>query len=299
VEELKIAIITLIIIVCILVLYMTLLQRQIRSINRQLDKRLAEKTRQPVSLEFINSELNGLASNINKCFKAEESLRLEAIREEKKFKELIANISHDLRTPLTAIKGYQQLMENSELTLGQREKLKVAQKYAEELGRLIEHFFEYSYLVNTEIQLNPERINLTNLVAECLATSISSFEKRGLSVQLTEVPAIFVLTDKEMTIRIVQNLIRNCIAHSSGNVSVALSASVNAVIAFMNPVDDASEIDIDRIFDRFYTADRARSKTTGLGLSIVKLLAEQMGGAVSAALKENELTIMVELPLYK
>jgi len=288
-----------IIIVCLLAMYIALLQWQLRSINRQLSKRLTGDTRQPVSLELINHELNQLAANVNKCFKAEEILRLKSVREEKRFKELIANISHDLRTPLTAIKGYQQLMEKGELTADQHKKLKIAQKYAEELGRLIEHFFEYSYLVNAELKLNLERINLTNLVAECLATSVSSFEERGIMVQFAEAPTVFVLADQEMTVRIVQNLIRNCVAHSAGDVVVLLSASKNAVISFKNPVENTAEIDMKRMFDRFYTGDRARSRTTGLGLSIVKLLAEQMGGVVSADLQEKKLAIQVELPLCR
>ncbi|MBC8015069.1 MAG: HAMP domain-containing histidine kinase [Sporomusaceae bacterium] len=295
-EGLTIAIGILIFIVCLLILYIALLQWQVRSINRQLGKRLTGNTRQPVSLELINGELNQLTANINKCLKAEETLRLESVREEKRFKELIANISHDLRTPLTAIKGYQQLMGKGELTAEQQKKLQIAQKYAEELGCLIEQFFEYSYLVNADLKLNLERINLTNLVTECLATSIPAFEKRGIMVQFAETSPIFVLADQGMTVRIVQNLIRNCVAHSAGNVVVSLSASEKAFISFKNPVENDNEIDVKRMFDRFYTGDRARSKTTGLGLSIVKLLAEQMGGVVSAGLQENELVIEVELP---
>jgi superfamily II DNA/RNA helicase len=131
-------------------------------------------------------------------------------------------------------------------------------------------------------------------VTECLAASVSSFEERGLMVRFEDSPSIFVLADREMTVRIIQNLIRNCVAHSAGDVVVLLSASDNAVVSFKNPVKNAAEIDANRLFDRFYTGDRARSKTTGLGLSIVKLLAGQMGGAVSASLQENELAIQVE-----
>lgn len=103
-------------IVLILALYIAYLQYQLHSMNHQLNKRLREKTRQQLSLELINPELNRLAANMNKSLKAEETLRLNGIREEKRFKELIANISHDLRTPLTDIKGYQQLIEKGELS---------------------------------------------------------------------------------------------------------------------------------------------------------------------------------------
>ena len=294
-----IAIGILIIIVLLLVLYIALLQHQFSNINRQLEKRLRGYVRQPISIELINHNLNQLTENMNKCFKAEEILRLENVREEKQFKELIANISHDLRTPLTAIKGYQQLLENSDLTDDQLKKLQIARKHADELGHLIEHFFEYSYLLNAEQKLNIEKINVTYVVTECLAASIVTFEKRGLMVQIEEATPVFALADQEMLVRIIQNLIQNCVLHSASNVVVQISASENAIISFKNTVENATEIDVKCLFDRFYTRDQARRKTTGLGLSIVKLLAEQMGGFVAANLLGDELEIVVELPLCK
>jgi signal transduction histidine kinase len=110
VKALIIAVVMLGCLVIVLALYITFLQQQFRNINRQIEKRLSEKTRQPLSVELFNGELNRLTANINRCLKEEENLRLDSIREAKRFKELIANTSHDLRTPLTAIKGYQQLM---------------------------------------------------------------------------------------------------------------------------------------------------------------------------------------------
>lgn len=287
------------ILIIILVMYIIIFQQQLRSINRQLTERVKEHTRKQISLELINGELNTLAVNINKCLKAEENLRLDAIREEKHFKEMIADISHDLRTPLTAIKGYQQLMEKGILTEDQKQKLQIAQKHADELERLIESFFEYSYLVNSEPALQPERINLMNLVAECLAESINLFEKNNLTVHFEESSPVFVLADKDMAVRIIRNLIRNCTQHSDSHIEVRVLAEKNAIISFSNYVKNPSEIDVKRLFDRFYTADKARSKTTGLGLSIVKLLAEQMGGSTYASLKSRVLDIRVELPIYE
>ena len=285
---------------CILLIaYVVYLQRQLRSINRQLTNRMQEKTRQPLSLELINRELNTLTANINKCLAEEEKLRIDSIRREKRFKELIANISHDLRTPLTAIKGYQQLMGKGELTDNQLKKLRIAQKHTVELGQLIEHFFEYSYLINAEAELNIERINLTNFVTECLADSVPTLEENNLVIHLEETPPIFVLADKEMIMRVIQNLIRNCVQHSNGDIEVRLLVMENAVISFRNPVKRTSEIDVELLFNRFYTGDKARSNTTGLGLSIVRLLAQQMGGSASAALQSGLLDIQVRLPLFK
>ncbi|MDF2541578.1 MAG: histidine kinase [Herbinix sp.] len=286
------------ILVIVLILYIVILQLQLRSINRQLTKRLKEHTRQPIRLDLMNKELSALAINMNKCFKAEETLRLKAIREEKQFKEMIANISHDLRTPLTAIKGYQQLIANDILSREQSKRLEIARKHAEELERLIESFFEYSYLLNAETVPQIERINLTNLVAECLVESIEVLEEKNMSVEYEETQPIFVSADKEMTVRIIRNLLRNCMQHSKGNIKVQIFMKKNAVLSFQNHVSLDTSIDVKRLFDRFYTADKARSKSTGMGLSIVKLLAEQMGGCTDAVLQEGLLEIIVELPLY-
>ncbi|MDF2923549.1 MAG: histidine kinase [Paenibacillaceae bacterium] len=304
----------LVMIVLLLIGYVLYLQLQLRRINRQLDKRLLANTRQPLSLELINRDLNRLAANINTVLKAEENLRLNSIREEKRFKELIANISHDLRTPVTAIKGYQQLLDRTPLSGDQRQKLQIAQKHAAELGILIEHFFEYSYLLNSEPEPAVERINLTNLVAECLAQFITAFEEKHLSVRFAESAPVFAFADKGMVIRIVQNLIRNGVMHAAGDMEVEVGiggqtglgeqagAEVQAgleqpaVIRFRNPVREASAIEVDRLFDRFYTADQARGRTTGLGLSIVRLLTERLGGRASASMKDGALEIRVELP---
>lgn len=296
-KSLKIAVYILAISTIPLIAYIIFIRLQLHNINKQLHKRLTEKTRQPISLELQSRELNTLAVNINNCLKAEETLRLNRIREEKRFKELIANISHDLRTPLTAIKGYQQLMKNGELTAVQEKRLVTAEKYTEELGQLIEHFFEYSYLLTTNPELNIERFNFTNLVTEYIVSSIPIFEENDLTVCLEDTPPIFVDSDKEMVARIIQNLIRNCIQHSNGDIVVQLLTRKDVVISFKNPVKNISQIDVGRLFDRFYTADKSRGSNTGLGLSIVKLLAEQLGGSVSASLDNDLLDIQVSLPL--
>jgi signal transduction histidine kinase len=291
---LTIAVVALSILLVGSITYIFLLRLQLRSMYLQLSKRLAEHSRQPLSLALIDRELSALAANINRCLKAEENLRLNGIREEKQFKEMIANISHDLRTPLTAIKGYQQLIAKGELDAGQREKLQVAQKHADQLSVMIEHFFEYSYLLNTEAPPKLEQINLTNLTAECLAESVAALEESHLAVRFQEAPSVFALVDKEMTVRIIQNLIRNCVQHSGGEIEVRVWSAQNAVISFRNPVKDAPGLDVERLFDRFYTTDRARSRNMGLGLSIIKLLAEQMGGRTGASMDNGILEVQVE-----
>lgn len=283
-----------------LISYIVYLQHQLRSISNQLNKRRLEKTRQPISIELINSELNKLVVNINRSLKDEETFRLNDIKKENQFKEMIANISHDLRTPLTAIKGYQQLLLKGELSEEQTRKLEVAQRHAGELGNLIEKFFEYSYTLNSDIEPKYEKINLTKLVTECIVEFIEVLEEKNLRINFLESSQVFVSGDRDMLIRITRNLIGNCIAHSKGDVEVKVESHKDmGVISFKNLVGNNSEIDEGRIFERFYTGDKSRGKSTGLGLSIVKLLTEKLGGEVEAILEDNMLEIIVSLPFKK
>lgn len=297
--SLFLAVLILSVLVCAALFYIWLLHTQLSSVNRQLKKRLAESTRQPVSLELIDRDLNKLAATINTLLRTEEALRLKALRNEKQFREMIAGISHDLRTPLTAIKGYQQLLARDKLTDAQRERLKIAQKHADNLGSMIEHLFEYAYLLNTEEAPKPERINLTNLTAECLAESAVLLENRGLSVNFIELPPVFVSADRKMTVRILQNLIRNGVLYSAGTIEVSMHMADQAQVIFRNPVKKDVHLDVTRLFERFYATDQARSGNAGLGLAIVKLLTERMGGKISASLDNGTFELRVELPLCR
>jgi signal transduction histidine kinase len=275
---------------------------QLKRIYDILNRRVKEQTSQIVSVDMVNKHINNLARSINDCLKAEENLRRKSMQEEKKFKELMTNISHDLRTPLTAIKGYQQILQKETLTEEQQSKLAIAIKHTDILGKLIEHFFEYTYLVNHTQVCNMEKINFTNLVSEYLVSSIPMFEEHGQELIYNDSIQTHVMADKEFLGRIIQNLIRNCIQHTASTIHVSIityetrEKGCMAGVSFSNEIQENQIIDVERLFDRFYTADYARKQSTGLGLAIVKLLTEQMNGEVSAELKDGILDIRVFFP---
>ena len=296
-----IAVVLLSISVLILFLYIIFILKQLKSINKQLDKRLIENTRKPLNIELFNKTITNLSKNINRCLKLEEKRRLESINDQKQFKELISNISHDLRTPLTSIKGYQQLLEKTPLDKHQVQLLKTAQKSTDELGLLIENFFEYSYLVTAKTEPNLEKININNLIVECVLSYIAIFEEKNLNVNIKETPPVFVLGDKNMLIRIIENLLNNCAKHSLGDIDIKIEFLQNAKITFTNPINQDTNINVDKLFHRFYTSDSTRNKSTGLGLSIVEFLVKQMDGNVGAYLNKTDhtLSIFFEIPLFK
>ena len=130
----------------------------------------------------------------------------------------------------------------------------------------------------------------------------SSFlEEKNINVNINETPPIYVLGDKNMLIRIIENLLNNCSKYSLGNIDIKIEAQQNAKVIFSNPINPDVNINIDKLFHRFYTADSTRNKSTGLGLSIVEFLVKQMNGNVGAYLDNtnNTISIFFEIPLFK
>ena len=288
-------------VLCLLLLIALLLlihiKLQLNSLSAQLRKRLEENSRSYLHVTLLDRSVSRLASEMNKCFMQDDQAKQILEREEKQFRETIANISHDLRTPLTSIKGFLQLLEREEPTEAQRKRLNVIRKHANELGDLIEHFFEYSYLLSNDSDMNYERFCLTDETAECIAAAVPQLEEKNIEVHIGQFSRVLVTADREKTVRIIQNLVRNCIHHSAGDINVDVSESEElARLTISNPVLNPSSLQPERLFDRFYTAEKSRRKSTGLGLSIVRLLAEQMNGRAYASLDGNMLSITVELP---
>lgn len=282
----------------IAILYAAILRHQIHRMRRQLELRQKEHTRQPLSLELMDAELNRLAAELNRCLAHEQLATLESARHEKQFKEMIMSISHDLRTPLTAIMGNLQMLEQGELNDADRRRLTVVSRQAGELSTLVEHFWEYAYYSIAEPALELERINMTNLVAECIADHVPELEERGLSVQFDPLESVYALADRECAVRILRNLIRNAILHAAGDIGMVLTTTeIHAVLAIQNPIAPDANLDISRIFDRFYSVDSSRGQATGLGLAIVKLLAQRMGGDARASQVGEILEIQVKLPV--
>lgn len=279
-----------------LLFYIFYIQRQLRLMNAQLSQRLHEQYTQPISVELLNKELNQLVANINRILIESQKYRSYIKREEKYYKEMISNISHDFRTPLTAIKGYQQMLLKEPLTEKQLAKLEIAQKHVGRLEQLLATFFEYSYLHSNEDQPKKSRINLSNIVFEEIAGAYAQFEEKGIAVNLPDFEPLIMNSDEEMLLRIVQNLVRNSIMHAQGDVTIKMwLEEEHAYICFQNPIDENIQLNPYQIFDRFYTTDNSRRKNTGLGLSIVKLLAERLGGNATANIENGMIEFLVYL----
>lgn len=288
--------------------YLMVVIGQVRSITRQLEQRsTATGARSAVTLELVGRDLEQLVAQVNATVRTAEAASARTRIEERRFRSFIADISHDVRTPLTTVRGYLQLMARSELEQTQRTRLEVARRHTEELSILVDRLYEYTYLLEVEPVLEAETLDAGVLLGECLLAMTTELEDAGLDVCFEPPAACVLVTDRQMLTRIVQNLARNAAHHGDQALQVAVSrhplpgtasdTGTGVTISFTNALPPDAEIDAGRLFDRFYTADRSRSgRTSGLGLSIVQVLTEQLGGTADASVDEGRLSIRVTLP---
>lgn len=264
--------------------------------SHQLEDLSDGRTEKKISLTLVDARLNGLAAQINENMELQKQLRIDARKSEQRLKDSIAGVSHDLRTPLTAIIGYIQMLERSGLNGEQQEKATIILKKANAMRELVESFFELSVIESGQSELAEEAVNFTNIVSEAVVDFIPRFEAAELEpdVDLGN-KSLYIAGDTTALGRIVQNLLSNALKYTAGRVKVALEERDGEIIlTVVNEVRPDTPPDMERIFERFYTGDDCRnSGSAGLGLYIVKLLAEKMQGAVSASLENKMLSVYV------
>lgn len=264
--------------------------------SRQLEDLSAGRTEKKISLTLVDARLNELAAQINENMELQKQLRIDTRKSEQRLKDSIAGVSHDLRTPLTAIIGYVQMLERSGLSGEQQEKAAVILKKADAMRELVESFFELSVMESGQSEIAEEPVNFTNIVSEAVVDFIPRFEAAELKPDIDlGGKSLYMAGDRTALRRIVQNLLSNALKYTAGRVEVTLEERDGEIILTVaNEVRPDASPDMERLFERFYTADDSRnSGSAGLGLYIVKLLAEKMQGAVSASLENKTLSIYV------
>ncbi|NRT92154.1 sensor histidine kinase [Clostridium beijerinckii] len=281
--------------IILLISYVFHLKMQIKSIGKQLENISEGKTEKKIDVSLLDKDIGYLAGNINRNINSQKQLRIEVLRNEEKLKDSIANISHDLRTPLTSIIGYLQLLEKSKLSEDQREKINIIKRKSEILHNLITSFFEITIIENDRKHINLEKINMNNFLSDAMLQNIMPFKEAGIE-PIFDLPntTIFIEGDKIILQRIVQNLISNILKYGSSYVKISLVKKEHVELCFANKIEDPKKIDVDLLFEKFYTGDKSRSSgSTGLGLSIVKLLAERINAKALAEIKEDILTLKI------
>lgn len=274
-----------------------LLKKEISGMAKDIKQIRTKKNNERLTVSLQDKHIGELANAVNELYDDISIERTEHNRAATELRQSMANVSHDLRTPLTSIIGYVRLMKKEETTAEQRDHyLSVVLSKAELLNRLVNGLFILTRLEAGEYALKNERVDARDILSEELAGFYDSFIASGKEpdIVIGDRP-IWVCGDREAISRIFQNLLQNIIKHGADQVCILAGCKDSvAEFAFSNRAENLRPEDLPDLFNRFFTADRMRSgENTGLGLAIVKEFVEQTGGSVDLTLVGGILTVTI------
>ena len=248
-------------------------RRQIKNICRQL--RFLEKNESNMLLtkESQIGCIGELADLLNCLLQNRKKERIQNMKKERMISEIYTNLSHDIRTPLTSLDGYFQLLEETENEMDRKRYLKIIQERIASLKEMLEELFTYTKLQNEDYEIKVQCENLNHILKETLFSYYDTWMECGITPRfdITE-ETLFVLGNEQAIRRSIQNIIKNGLDHGRKEICISLKKEKEyAILVFKNKMNENDVVDTDKIFERFYKVDEARSKnSTGLGLSIAK-----------------------------
>ncbi len=274
------------------------LNKQIKSLTNQIH----DSHHNFVMVDFINRNLEELTIAINEIIEGKENAKIEADKNYKLLQQSIANISHDIRTPLTSVIGYLQIAMKDCSDEQQILNMKVALERARYCNQLIDDFYELSIAEARDKLPQLERLDISALLCEQILGNYVDFESHGLKPNFAESDkSVWVIADKVMLIRVLQNLISNMLKYAVENADFHIEENDNHMtrLTVSNPVMQ-DDIDAEKIFQKFYQKDLSRGNSgSGIGLYLCRCFVERMGGNISAECKGGILKIIVLLKTAK
>lgn len=272
-----------------------ILQKAAKEIEDAFADRLITETNTLIDISTGDRYMRSLANAVNVQLGRLRAERHRFQQGDTEIKNAVTNISHDLRTPLTAIYGYLDLLEQEEKSETVRQYLEVIRDRAEILAQLTEELFRYSVIVSKERDFVREPVDINSVLEESIAAFYTALKERGIApdIQTPEKKIIRTL-DRSALTRVFSNLLNNAIKYSDGDLDITLSDT--GEITFTNTASGLNKVQVGKLFDRFYTVEAAR-KSTGLGLAIARTLTEQMNGMISAKYENNRLSISILFPI--
>lgn len=267
-----------------------LLKKSAREITNQLDEKLSEDTNTLIDISSDDRDMRRLADNLNSQLKVLRAEHIRCQQGDAELKNAVMNISHDLRTPITAIGSYLDLLEKNP---EKSQYIKIIRERTENLNQLTEELFRYSVITSPEYRDITETLTVNSVLEESILTYYATLQEHGIvpKIDITDKPVIRNISRNALN-RVFANLLNNAVKYSNGDLHISMNA--DGIIIFANKSAELSEVQTERLFDRFYTIENAR-KSTGLGLSIARVLIEQMNGSISAEYCGDTLFIKIKL----
>ena len=268
------------------------LKKNMDQVSSEFARLLKEETNGLITVDTRNPEIRKLARELNEELKTLKEQRRKYQNGDRELKEAVTNISHDLRTPLTAISGYLELLEEEEKSETVAQYLSFISGRTEAMKQLTEELFRYTVVLSAG---PPElsEIDLREVLEASLLNFYGALTERKITPEIC-LPEEQVLRkgNREALSRVFGNILSNVLKYSDGDLKVELKE--NGGLTFSNHARDLDEVQVGKLFDRFFTVETARG-STGLGLSIARTLMEQMGGKITAEYGDGILKIRINV----
>lgn len=274
-----------------------LYRRQVKDICRQIQFVSQNITNHRVRTDLNQKEIVQLAELINTMCEEHNKKEISLLNKDKRLKETLTSVSHDIRTPLTSLKGYFELLMSEE---DAEQKLKYASVMSERmdnLSDLLDELFTYTKLQNEDYKLDMEPCDMTKLVLDTIFSFYEIFKEKGYEPELDiDEKSYKVMCNDVAVKRVISNVMKNALVHGMGDIRLSYGETEHKQVVFTceNSIPHPENMDITQVFDRFYKADKARNeKSTGLGLAIAKEMVERMGGNIEAKLIDRRFIIEI------
>ena len=268
-----------------------LIRKEINNITCSLAKILNTDTNKLLTCITSDKLLKNLVRVLNKRLKELRKLEIEYKQGNQSLKSAITNISHDLRTPLTAIRGYVELMEDENPNQQQQDYLRIIDAKVQDLGELTEQLFDFSKNLDLQQEIRVMPVCLNDVLIESIVSFYSLFKKCQMTPQLDLCEEKVVrLLNENILKRIFENIISNAVKYGQSDLKVRMTA--DGVIEFSNDTDELDFTRLGKLFDRYYTVQDAK-RSSGVGLSIARQLVDLSGGTIDASYQASVLKIML------
>lgn len=285
-------IISLVLIIIFLIYYIISINISIKEIEDNLDIILNNDTNKLITISTNNKRLNKLATTLNTSLRKIRKLEITYKNGNKELQESITNISHDLRTPLTAIKGYIDLIKKEKSKKKIVEYLKIIENKTEDLAILTEQLYDYSKSLDLKDKLKKEKVCINDILEDTILSYYALIKKKNLTPEINiTTKRIYRKIDKNMAIRILENIISNTIKYTDEDIKITLLD--NGKIIIKNKSHALDNTTVNKIFNRYYTVESG-SNTSGIGLSIAKQLVNINGGKITAKYSQGYLIVELE-----
>ena len=277
----------------LLIIKVTILRKSLKEIAESFSYCLKNDTNNRITVSSSDKQVKKLVAELNGELELLREEHHRFVQGDRELKNAVTNISHDLRTPLTAISGYLEMLRSEEKTPEVERYLEIIGGRVEAMKQLTEELFSYSVIMSSEEKIKKEEVVVNDALEESIAGYYSVLSEKGIvpDIDITDEKVIRDL-DRSALSRVFSNLINNAVKYSDGDLSISLST--DGIVKFSNSASGLTSVQVDKLFDRFYTVEAARN-STGLGLSIARTLIEQMDGSISAQFDNNWLSITIKI----